>query len=58
MGRPDSFDTPITIGLPLFTYGHGERLYPSAARAGAAATPVNTAAAPTATAALQILFST
>ncbi|WP_372351114.1 hypothetical protein [Streptomyces sp. KL116D] len=44
--------------MPLFTYGHGERDPTLGRPAGAAATPVNTAAAPTATAALQILFST
>ncbi|QCN85547.1 hypothetical protein DDJ31_11475 [Streptomyces griseoviridis] len=57
-GAATSFDTPITIGLPPFTWTRENETPPSAAPAGAAATDVNTAAAPPATTTLQICFPT
>lgn len=53
-----SFVVPITIGLPPFTWIRLNEAPPSAAPAGAAATAVNTAAAPPATTALQTCFPT
>ncbi|QEU75652.1 hypothetical protein CP967_30015 [Streptomyces nitrosporeus] len=57
-GAATSFDTPITIGLPPFTWTRVNETPPSAAPAGTADTPVNTAAAPPATTALQSFFPT
>ncbi|OQQ19790.1 hypothetical protein B0675_23985 [Streptomyces sp. M41(2017)] len=58
VGAVTSFDTPITIGLPPFTWTRVNEAPPSAAPAGTAATPVNTAAAPPATTALPSFFPT
>ncbi|MBW3705611.1 hypothetical protein DTB58_16250 [Streptomyces griseus] len=57
-GTLTSFDVPITIGLPPFTWTRVNETPPSAAPAGTAATAVNTAAAPPATATLQTCFPT
>ncbi|KAA6202223.1 hypothetical protein F2B00_11120 [Streptomyces parvus] len=57
-GTATSFVVPITIGLPPFTWIRLNEAPPSAAPAGAAATAVNTAAAPPATTALQTCFPT
>ncbi|PVC91798.1 hypothetical protein DBP12_24715 [Streptomyces sp. CS014] len=57
-GAMTSFVVPITIGLPPFTWTRLNEAPPSAAPAGAAATAVNTAAAPPATTALQTCFPT
>ncbi|QES32419.1 hypothetical protein DEJ48_02470 [Streptomyces venezuelae] len=58
VGAATSLDTPITIGLPPFTWTRVKETPPSAAPAGTAARPVRTAAAPPATAALQIFLPT
>ncbi|KAB2591467.1 hypothetical protein F5983_16895 [Streptomyces arboris] len=57
-GTATSFDVPITIGFPPFTWTRLNEAPPSAAPAGTAATAVNTAAAPPATTALQTCFPT
>ncbi|TXS62061.1 hypothetical protein EAO69_36795 [Streptomyces sp. me109] len=57
-GTATSFDTPITIALPPFTWTRLNETPPSAAPAGTAAKAVNTAAAPPATTALQTCFPT
>ncbi|POX58437.1 hypothetical protein C3492_38085 [Streptomyces sp. Ru62] len=58
VGTATSFDTPITIGLPPLTRTRVNEAPPSAAPAGTAAMPVNTATAPPATTALQSFFPT
>src|SRR5690606_24396199 len=57
-GTATSFDTPITIGLPPFTWTRVNEAPPSAAPAGTAATTVPAAAAPPATTTLQTCFPT